>query len=192
MTEEFTLSADGIQVARDDFQIARVLDLLFFGKNVLGMAYTTAQACAEVGVPTTTWYRWAKEGVLDKHKLNLSAKMTAAIHETIIPQYTEIFQNLVQLAMGQQPLTSYRPVEIKAGDMIRATKLLLTIVPIAPMSLPVEEPGQDAADFLAKAEFKQIFVQGDLNFIYNGNGQPQFGKLEKGENDEDIIDVEPQ
>ena len=172
MSDDMILSADGVQVMRDDYQITQVLDLLFFGKNILGMAYSTEQACKEVGISTTTWYRWAKDGQLAKHKAALSAKMSASIQETIIPRYKQVFENLVSIALGEQPMTTAlfgRPVEIKASDMIRATKLLMAIVPIAPLDLPEADPGQDAADFLAKAEFKGIFVQGDMNFIYNGN-----------------------
>jgi hypothetical protein len=145
-----------------------------------------------VGISTTTWYRWAKEGALDAHKAALAAKMSGAIQEIVIPRYREIYEGLVSLALGQRPINADPHLDIKAGDMIRAIKLLATVVPVKPMSAPPEDEGQDAADFLAGAQFKQIFVKGDMNFIYQGNGQPQFGKLlpETDEDDaEQIIDV---
>jgi hypothetical protein len=54
------------------------------------------------------------------------------------------------------------------------------------LAAPADHGDKDAEDYLEGAQFKQIFVKGDMNFIYQGNGQPQFGQLEGG----DIIDSE--
>jgi hypothetical protein len=190
--DDLSLTPDGLQIYQDDYLVSQVLELLFQGKDATGRAYTIEGACKEVGISTTTWYRWAKEGALDAHKAALAAKMSGAIQEIVIPRYREIYEGLVSLALGQRPINADPHLDIKAGDMIRAIKLLATVVPVKPMSAPPEDEGQDAADFLAGAQFKQIFVKGDMNFIYQGNGQPQFGKLPP-ETDEDeakqIIDV---
>ena len=47
------------------------------------------------------------------------------------------------------------------------------MVPVKPPAAQEQDSGQDAFDYLAGVQFKQIFVKGDMNFIYQGNGQPQ-------------------
>ncbi|MBE7553687.1 MAG: hypothetical protein HS126_21675 [Anaerolineales bacterium] len=111
--------------------------------------------------------------------------MSSAIQEIVIPRYRDVYEGLVSLALGQRPANADPGMEVKAGDMIKAIKLLATIVPVQPMTAPEDHGDKDAEDYLEGAQFKQIFVKGDMNFIYQGNGQPQFGQLEGG----DIIDA---
>jgi hypothetical protein len=112
--------------------------------------------------------------------------MSSAIQEIVIPRYRDIYQGLVSLALGQRPAGADPSMEVKAGDMIKAIKLLSTVVPVKPLSAPDQNEGKEAEDYLEGAQFKQIFVKGDMNFIYQGNGQPQFGQLESG----DVIDAD--
>jgi hypothetical protein len=81
-------------------------------------------------------------------------------------------------------------MEVKAGDMIKAIKLLSTVVPVKPLSAPDQNEGKEAEDYLEGAQFKQIFVKGDMNFIYQGNGQPQFGQLRPEEPPEALEGLE--
>jgi hypothetical protein len=179
-------STTDLQIYQDEFLVSQVLELLFHGKDSQGRAYSIEAACKEVGISTSTWYRWAKEGALDSHKAALAAQMSSAIQEIVIPRYRDIYQGLVSLALGQRPAGADPSMEVKAGDMIKAIKLLSTVVPVKPLSAPEQNEGKDAEDYLEGAQFKQIFVKGDMNFIYQGNGQPQFGQLESG----DLVDAD--
>lgn len=177
----------GLQVMQDEYLVSQVLDLLFHGQDDNGKAYSIETACKRVGISTATWYRWAKEGALDTHKAALAAQMSSAIQEVVIPRYRDIYEGLVSLALGQRPKNADPGMEVKAGDMIKAIKLLANVVPVKPLTAPEQTGEEEALEYLEGAQFKQIFVQGDMNFIYQGNGQPQFGKLESGE-DEDVIE----
>jgi hypothetical protein len=186
-------AGDGLQVLQQEYLIGEVLDLLFRGKDSEGRAYSLEGACKEVGVAPSTWYRWTKEGALDPHKAALAAQMSGAIQDIVIPRYREIFEGLVSLALGERPAGASPLVQIKSGDMIRAIKLLMTIVPINPLTTDQRDAAADAQDYLDGTQFKQIFVQGDMNFIYQGNGQPQFGELDTqntgaGGDEPDVID----
>jgi hypothetical protein len=179
-------STTELQIYQDEFLVSQVLELLFHSKDASGRAYSIEAACKEVGISTSTWYRWAKEGALDAHKAALAAQMSSAIQEIVIPRYRDIYQGLVSLALGQRPAGADPSMEVKAGDMIKAIKLLASVVPVKPLSAPEQNESKDAEDYLEGAQFKQIFVKGDMNFIYQGNGQPQFGQLESG----DVIDAD--
>jgi hypothetical protein len=174
-------STTDLQIYQDEFLVGQVLELLFHGRDTQGRAYSIETACKEVGISTSTWYRWAREGALEPHKAALAAQMSSAIQEIVIPRYRDIYQGLVSLALGQRPAGADPSMEVKAGDMIKAIKLLSTVVPVKPLSAPDQNEGKEAEDYLEGAQFKQIFVKGDMNFIYQGNGQPQFGQLESGE-----------
>jgi hypothetical protein len=184
--DDLILTSDGLQTLQDEYLVSQVLELLFHGIDPNGRAYSIESACKKVGISTATWYRWAKEGALDTHKAALAAQMSSAIHEVVIPRYRDIYEGLVYLALGQRPPNADPSMEIKAGDMLKAIKLLSYVVPVKPLAAQEQDGGQDALDYLEGAQFKQIFVKGDMNFIYQGNGQPQFGQLEGGE----IIDSE--
>lgn len=179
--DDLILSNDGLQVMQDEYLVSQVLELLFHGTDDNGRAYSIERACKKVGISTATWYRWAKEGALEPHKAALAAQMSSAIQEIVIPRYRDIYEGLVSLALGQRPKTSDPGMEVKAGDMLKAIKLLATVVPIKAMAVREDDGGKDAESFLEEVQFKQIYVKGDMNFIYQGNGQPQFGKLEAGE-----------
>lgn len=179
--DDLALTSDGLQVYQDEYLVSQVLELLFHGKDPSGRAYSIEAACKEVGISTTTWYRWAKEGALEPHKAALAAQMSSAIQEVVIPRYREIYEGLVSLALGQRPANADPGLEVKAGDMIKAIKLLSSVVPVKPLAVQEQDEGQEAQEYLEGAQFKQIYVQGDMNFIYQGNGQPQFGQLESGE-----------
>ena len=183
--DDLTTSTD-LQVYQDEYLVSQVLELLFHGQDDNGRAYSIESACKKVGISTATWYRWAKDGALDPHKAALAAQMSSAIQEIVIPRYREIYEGLVSLALGQRPKDADPMMVVKAGDMLKAIKLLATVVPVRPLAAPEQDGGQDAFEYLEEAQFKQIYVQGDMNFIYQGNGQPQFGKLESG----DVIDAE--
>ncbi|MBE7473158.1 MAG: hypothetical protein HS114_28845 [Anaerolineales bacterium] len=184
--DELTLTPDGLQVCQDEYLMSQVLNLLFHGKDANGRAHSIESACREVGIGTTTWYRWVKDGALEPHKAALAAQMSSAIQEIVIPRYRDIYQGLVSLALGQRPANADPSMEVKAGDMIKAIKLLSTVVPVQALAAPDQNESKEAEDYLEGAQFKQIFVKGDMNFIYQGNGQPQFGQLEGG----DIVDAE--
>ena len=185
--DELSLTPDGLQVMQDEYLVGQVLELLFHGRDDTGRAYSIEAACKKVGISTTTWYRWAKDGALEPHKAALAAQMSSAIQEIVIPRYRDIYEGLVSLALGKRPDGADPTMEVKAGDMIKAIKLLATVVPVQPLTAPADHGDKDAEDYLEGAQFKQIFVKGDMNFIYTGNGQPQFGQLEGGD---DIIDAE--
>lgn len=178
---DLALTPDGLQIYQDEYLVGQVLDLLFHGKDSSGRAYSIESACKEVGIAKATWYRWAKDGALEPHKAALAAQMSSAIQEVVIPRYRDIYEGLVSLALGQRPANADPGMEVKAGDMIKAIKLLATVVPVKPLTTPEDHGDKDAEDYLEGAQFKQIFVKGDMNFIYQGNGQPQFGQLEGGE-----------
>lgn len=107
--------------------------------------------------------------------------MSSAIQEIVAPRYRVIYEGLVSLTLGQRPANANPGMEVKAGDMLKAIKLLAAVVPVKPLAAPEQNESKDAEDYLEGAQFKQIFVKGDMNFIYQGNGQPQFGHLESGE-----------
>ncbi len=65
--------------------------------------------------------------------------------------------------------------------MIKAIKLLAQVVPVRPLDAPDDNSAQEAQEYLENVQFQQIYVSGDMNFVYQGNGQPQFGKLEPGD-----------
>lgn len=176
-----SLTPDSLQVCQDEYLISQVLELLFHGRDENGRAYSIETACSEVGISRTTWYRWVKEGTLEPYKAALAAQMSSAIQEIVIPRYRDIYQGLVSLALGQRPVGADPTMEVKAGDMIKAIKLLAAVVPVQPLSAPELNEGKEVEEYLEGAQFKQIFVQGDMNFIYQGNGQPQFGQLAGGE-----------
>lgn len=184
--DDLSLTPHGLQVCQDEYLVSQVLELLFHGKDEEGRVYTIESACRKVGVAPRTWYRWAKEGALEPHKAALAAQMSNAIQEIVIPRYRDIYEGLVSLALGKRPAEADASMEVKASDMLKAIKLLTTVVPVKPLAAPEQNEGKDAEDYLEGAQFKQIFVKGDMNFIYQGNGQPQFGQLEGG----DIIDAE--
>ena len=179
--DDMLRSSNGLQVIQDEYLVSQVLELLFHGVDDSGKAYSIETACKKVGISTATWYRWAKEGALEPHKAALAAQMSSAIQEIVIPRYRDIYQGLVSLALGQRPQGADPGMEVKAGDMLKAIKLLSTVVPVKPLAAQEQDGGQEALDYLEGAQFKQIFVQGDMNFIYQGNGQPQFGQLDSGE-----------
>lgn len=176
--DELTLTPDGLQVCQDEYLASQVLELLFHGRDDAGKAYSIETACKKVGIAKTTWYRWCKEGALEPYKAALAAQMSSAIQEIVIPRYRDIYEGLVSLALGQRPANADPGMEVKAGDMIKAIKLLSTVVPIQPLSAAENGGDKEAEDYLEDAQFKQIFVQGNMQFIYQGNGQPQFGQLE--------------
>src|SRR5262245_30669173 len=68
---------DGLQVCQDEYLISQVLELLFHGKDASGRAHSIESACREVGIGTTTWYRWAKDGALEPYKAALSTQMSS-------------------------------------------------------------------------------------------------------------------
>jgi hypothetical protein len=185
--DDLSLTSDGLQIYQDEYLISQVLELLFHGKDSSGRVYSIDAACKEVGVAPRTWYRWVKDGALEPYKAALSAQMSSAIQEIVIPRYRDIYEGLVSLALGKRPAGADASMEVKAGDMIKAIKLLATVVPVQPLAAPADHGDKDAEDYLEGAQFKQIFVKGDMNFIYQGNGQPQFGQLEGGN---EIIDSE--
>lgn len=185
--QDATLTPDGLQICQDEYLVSQVLELLFHGKDTSGRAHSIESACREVGIAKATWYRWCKDGALEPYKAALAAQMSSAIQEVVIPRYREIYEGLVSLALGQRPTNADPGMEVKAGDIIKAIKLLATVVPVQPLAAPADHGDKDAEDYLEGAQFKQIFVKGDMNFIYQGNGQPQFGQLEGGN---DIIDSE--
>lgn len=179
--DDLTLTPDGLQVLQDEYLVSQVLELLFHGVDPNGKAYSIETACKKVGISTATWYRWAKEGALEPHKAALAAQMSSAIQEIVIPRYRDIYEGLVSLALGRRPVGADPTMEVKAGDMIKAIKLLASIVPVKPLTAQEQDEGKDALDYLEGAQFKQIYVKGDMNFIYQGHGQPQFGQLEPGD-----------
>lgn len=194
--DELILSGD-VQTLQDEYLVSQVLELLFHGVDDNGKAYSIEAACKKVGISTATWYRWAKEGALEPHKAALAAQMSSAIQEIVIPRYRDIYEGLVSLALGQRPKNADPAMEVKAGDMLKAIKLLANVVPIKAMAVREDDGGKDAEDFLEEVQFKQIYVSGDMNFIYQGNGQPQFGKLHASreldeglEPGDDVIDGE--
>jgi hypothetical protein len=191
---DLSLTPDGLQVLQDEYLVSQVLELLFHGVDTSGKAYSIETACKKVGISTATWYRWAKEGALEAHKAALAAQMSSAIQEIVIPRYRDIYEGLVSLALGQRPKNADHSMEVKAGDMIKAIKLLSTVVPVKPLAAQEQDSGQEALDYLEGAQFKQIFVQGDMNFIYQGNGQPQFGQLrpefDEGLQAGDVVEAE--
>jgi hypothetical protein len=178
-----------LQDLQQEYLILQVLDLLFRGKDSEGKAYSLEGACRQVGVAPSTWYRWTKEGAIDSHKTALAAQMSASIQDIVIPRYREIFEGLVNLALGQHPPHADFALRITGGDMIKAMKLLMTIIPVNPLTTTERDAAADAEEYLSGAQFGQIFVAGDMNFVYRGSGQPQFGQLEGG--DPEIIDQEP-
>lgn len=184
--DDLILSGD-VQTLQDEYLVSQVLELLFHGVDDNGKAYSIETACKKVGISTATWYRWAKDGALEPHKAALAAQMSSAIQEIVIPRYRDIYEGLVSLALGQRPKNANPAMEVKAGDMLKAIKLLSNVVPVKPLAVQEDDGGKDAEDFLEEVQFKQIYVSGDMNFIYQGNGQPQFGKLEPGD---DVIDGE--
>ena len=81
-------------------------------------------------------------------------------------------------------------MQVKAGDVLKAIGMLQT------MFMPTQKIGQNESaqaselEHVATYQPQQIYVAGDMNFLYDGGGQPKFGKLDsplpKGDED-DII-----
>ncbi len=182
-----TLTTADLHQFQQDHLISRVLDLLFQGIDDEGRAYCIETATRKVGVSSATWYRWASEGALDAHKAALAAKMSNVIQEVVIPHYREIYESLVEVALGRRPKGADEGMTIKVADMLKAIKLLAAVIPVKPLA-EQQNDEQAALDYLEGGQFTQIHVHGDMSFVYQGNGQPQFGKLageiiegEKGE-----------
>ncbi len=98
--DELTLTPDGLQVIQDEYLVGQVLELLFHGRDESGKAYSIEAACKKVGISTSTWYRWAKDGALDPHKAALAAQRSSAIQEIVIPSYRDIYEGLVSHSLA--------------------------------------------------------------------------------------------
>lgn len=142
-----------------------------------GKPYSIEKACDHVGISISTWYRWVNDGLVITAKRAIADKLVDMAHQMFLPRYEAILETLMNMAVGLPP--RYAPeMQVKAGDALKAIGMLQNMI------MPVQKIGQ--SDNSQKSELEhvdsyqpqQIYVAGDLQFLYNGGGQPKFGKLD--------------
>ncbi len=187
MDKKFSL----VKLQRDT-KIAQVISLVLYQKQDDGRAHTITSACKEVGVDRTTWHNWMKDGHMQEPLREVSSQMSQIVYTEILPNYQQIMKNMVSLALGKAPENSDIN-SVSASDMTAAFREIQKIIPIEPLD---QQNGRSAGDHLDKYQPKQVFVQNNLHFVYQGEGGASSidGSFLKEENDpddnDDIIEVE--
>ena len=170
------------QLAREK-AILEILQLMFNSRMESGKRYTIRAACREAGVDESTWNRWVQEGHVSSPLQKIGTQLRQSVYDAIIPNYAQIVENLVRMAMGRPPEDS-PTMSISASDMRAAIKDIFTIIP--PANLDKLTGGSSETEHLDVFQPQQVFINiqaGD--FVYQGGDHLSLTTKQN------IIDVTP-
>ncbi len=142
--------------------------------------YSVEAACRKVGIGSSTWYEWIKEGHVQGPVSRLNTELNQMAYSSFIPQMRLVFSNMLLIAQGRPPLDEMGKkvaLEINGSHVLKAMDMITKFMSIQPLNAQ-GLGAMSEAEHLESYQPQQVHVtleQGD--FVYNGQSQARMGEL---------------